>query len=119
MTKVVPSAQDGHHRTPHGISDRHSDPLFFANKVETSRWKMAQFREIVSKTYTSAVGVPFFALAGVSLTASMFECHVRFERNVGILLKYSSKIVDIGSCRYITPRASGLSSLASIVGPRL
>ena len=66
MTKGMPSARAGHHRTPQGFSGRHSDPQVFATKVETSRWRMAQFREMVSKTALLAAGVAFFALAGVS-----------------------------------------------------
>ena len=112
MTRGMPSARAGHHRTPQGFSGRHSDPRVFASKVETSRWRMAQFREIVSQTAVLAAGLAFFCSRGClslflrlffgrSLTASMFECHVRFERNFGVLLKNLSKIVDIGSCRYI------------------
>ena len=36
MTKGLPSARAGHHRTPHGFSSRHTDPWVFATKVETS-----------------------------------------------------------------------------------
>ena len=66
MTKGMPSAQAGHHRTPQGFPGRHSDSRIFATKVETSRWRMAQFRKIVSKTAVLAAGIAFFALAGVS-----------------------------------------------------
>ena len=60
MTKgMMPSARAGHHRTPQGFSGRHSDPQVFATKVETSRWRMAHFREIVSETAVLAAGVAF------------------------------------------------------------
>ena len=36
LTKGLPSAQAGHHRTPQGFSGRHTDPRVFATKVETS-----------------------------------------------------------------------------------
>ena len=122
MTKRMLSARAGHHRTSQGFSGRHSDPRIFATKVETSSWRMAQFREIVSKTAVLAAGIAFFRsrgrlslflrlFFGRSLTASMFECHVRFERIFGILLKNLSKIVDIGSCRYIN--LCELNSLAN------
>ena len=48
-----------------------------------------------------------------SLTFNMFGCHVRLRTNFCI------ENFVAGSRRYITPRASGLSSLASGVRPRL
>ena len=36
LTKGLPSAQTGHHRTPQGFSGGYTDPRVFATKVETS-----------------------------------------------------------------------------------
>ena len=36
-TKGIPSARAGHHRTPHGSSDRHLDSRVSATKKEKSR----------------------------------------------------------------------------------
>ena len=43
----------------------------------------------------------------------MFECHVKFERIFDKISKHVGRYCCTRACRYITPQAPGLSSLAS------
>ena len=78
-TKGMPSARAGHHRTPQGFSGEHTGPRVFATKVETSRWRMAQFREIVSKTAVLAAGLAFL-LSRASFALSVVVLRQVFDR---------------------------------------